>query len=57
MSEEVTTGITSGWPLVALGLSLLAGYVTHVIGSPGTRTASDAIAAAWSCCWSGRSDM
>jgi Kef-type K+ transport system membrane component KefB len=32
MDEEVTTGITSGWPLVALGLALLAGYVTHVIG-------------------------
>jgi hypothetical protein len=32
MSEEVQTGITSGWLLVALGLSLLAGYLAHVIG-------------------------
>lgn len=32
MTEEVTTGITSGWPLVAIGMALLAGYVAHVIG-------------------------
>ena len=32
MNEEVRTGIASGWPLVALGLCLLAGYVAHVIG-------------------------
>ncbi|MGB5545142.1 MAG: hypothetical protein WBM74_01100, partial [Polyangiales bacterium] len=32
MNEEVQTSITSGWPLVALGLSLLAGYLAHVVG-------------------------
>jgi Kef-type K+ transport system membrane component KefB len=32
MTEEVTTSIGSGWPLVAIGVALLAGYFTHVIG-------------------------
>jgi Kef-type K+ transport system membrane component KefB len=30
--EEVLTGVTSGWLLVALGLFLLAGYLAHVVG-------------------------
>lgn len=32
MTEQVRMGITSGWPLVAIGLALLAGYLAHVIG-------------------------
>ena len=31
-SEEAHSSITIGWPLVALGLSLLTGYLAHVVG-------------------------
>lgn len=32
MGEELGSGVTSGWLLVALGLFLLAGYFAHVVG-------------------------
>ena len=32
MGEDLGTEVTSGWPLVALGLFLLAGYLAKEVG-------------------------